>query len=357
MKNNTCAQNKKSPMRRLSTLLVLVLFIFTVLLFSYTLAGTLLYILVANGVLSPFGERNFVGTLLFLLFVSLAIGTIFSAIAGTLFLRPLRRLIIATKEVAAGNFNIRVEASGPHEMQRLTNSFNEMAGELGRIETLQNDFVSNVSHEFKTPVASIQGFARLLKRDSLTSEQRNEYLDVILLESERMAQLSNNVLLLSNLDSTAQLLEKTEFSLDEQLRQSVLLVQPPLERKQLNIEIECERVQVVANEELLKQVWLNLLGNAIKFTPEGGTIRIRATAAENVATVVVEDTGIGMDEEMQKHLFDKFYQGDSSRATQGNGLGLALVKRILVLSGGSISVRSNPGQGARFTVTLPQKRS
>lgn len=354
MNETTAANKRKSPLRRFSALLVLVVLIFVVLLVSFTLAGIILYTLVRTGVMAPLGERTFVGILIFLLLVSLAISTVFSAIGGTLFLRPLRKLIDATKAVAEGNFDVRVEVDGPYEMQRLTNSFNHMAKQLGGIETLRSDFVSNVSHEFKTPVTSIRGFARLLKKDTLTPAQRNEYLDIILLESERLSQLSGNVLLLSNLDNTDALPETAAFSLDEQLRQSILLLSPQLDKKQLEIEVDLAPIAVTGSEELLKHVWLNLLNNAIKFTPDKGVIKVTATGTDEAATVTISDTGIGMDEEVQAHLFEKFYQGDVSHTTQGNGLGLSLVKRILDLSDGEIRIKSEKGQGTVFTVVLPK---
>lgn len=346
-------QKRKSSLRRISALLVLVGFIFGVLLLSYIIGGFILYGLIQRGLISPPGERNWHYIFMFLLLMSLGIATILSALGGTIFLRPLRELIAATREVAAGNFDIRVEPSGPYEMQRLTHSFNEMTRELGSIETLQSDFVNNVSHEFKTPVASIRGFTRLLKRDNLTEAQRNEYLDIILLEAERMAQLSGNVLLLSNLDNIDRPPDVAEFSLDEQLRQVTLLLEPLLEKKRLEVEVELESVSLRGSEELLGQVWRNLLNNAVKFTPEGGTIRIKAEKSGNFAVVTIADSGIGMSEEVRARLFDKFYQGDASRATQGNGLGLPLVRRILELSGGEISVKSREGEGSAFTVKLP----
>ncbi|MDL2217746.1 HAMP domain-containing histidine kinase [Christensenellaceae bacterium OttesenSCG-928-M15] len=346
-------QGKRGFVGRLSALVSMVVLFFVVLLISNVLGGATLYFLVKNGVVA-LGERNIGVLLLFLLLVSLSIGTIVSAFGGARFLKPLRTLVNATNEVAAGNFSVKVEEDGPYEMQRLAQSFNRMAQGLYSTETLRNDFVSNISHEFKTPVASIRGFARLLKRDTLTNEQRDEYLDIILFETERLSELSSNVLLLSKLENTESLPEKEPFSLDEQLRRSVLLFEPQLQAKGIALEMEVMPITICANEDMLKHVWINLINNAVKFTPEGGKITVTAVEKEAAAAVTVADTGIGMNEDVLLHVFDKFYQGDSSRATQGNGLGLSLVRRILALSGGEISMRSREGEGSAFTVTLPK---
>jgi signal transduction histidine kinase len=319
------------------------------------ISGSILYFFTKSGILPPFSESRFPIIIAYLLLISLLIGTILAIIGGGWFLRSHRRLIEATKEVASGNFNIRVEESGIREVARLAKSFNEMAKELSSIETLRSDFISNISHEFKTPIVSIKGFARRLKRNSLTEEQRNEYLDIIISESERLTRLSSNVLLLSRLENTEKDIEKAEYSLDEQIRRAILLLEPQLQKKQLEVDARIETVQIFAGEEMLNHLWINLLGNAIKFSPNGSTVKITVLQKDNEAIVTISDMGEGMDDDIKKHIFVKFYQGDSSRATEGNGLGLSLVKRILELENGSISVESEPGKGTRFTVTLPIK--
>jgi len=279
-------------------------------------------------------------------------GTILARVGGERFLRQFYALFDAMKEVAAGNFSVRMEAGSARETVSLANNFNEMVKELSNIETLRADFISNISHEFKTPVASIRGFARRLKKDSLTDEQRNEYLTIIISESERLSRLSSNVLLLSRLESTDKVTEETEYSLDEQIRRTLLLLEPQLQKKQLEVDISLEDVRIFANEEILSHLWINLLGNAIKFSPEGGTIKVALAIVGNNAVASISDEGAGMEEEIKKRIFDKFYQGDGSRATEGNGLGLSLVKRILELENGVITVDSEPGNGTCFTVSL-----
>lgn len=347
-------QNKKKKAYewRLSTLVFLVLFVFVILLVSILAAAGIVLLLNRFHLLSDFGDNTLLAFLAFVLLVSLTIGIILTFVLGNLFLSPLHKLNRATKEVAAGNFDVRVEAKGTDELKRLSTSFNEMAQELGSIETLRNEFVGDISHEFKTPVVSIRGFARLLKRGNLTPAQQEEYLDIIIEESQRLSQLSSNVLLLSRLDNTGHLSDLETFSLDEQLRRCLLLLEPQITAKQLKLCVDLVPAELHANEELLQQVWVNLLNNAVQYTPEGGEIRVRLLVDGTAATVQVEDTGIGMDEEVLRHLFDKFYQGDRSRTSQGNGLGLSLVKRILDLNHGQIAVRSQPGEGSVFTVTF-----
>ena len=342
--------------RRLSMLVTLVLFVFFILFVSMIISGLLLFLLINAGAIPFFSLGRFPIPIIFMLLISLVIGTILTMVGGERFLRPLRELIEATKEVASGNFDVRVEVRGPHDLGRLAASFNEMAKELASIETLRSDFISTISHEFKTPIVSIRGFARQLKKNALTAEQRNEYLDIILSESERLARLSSNVLLLSRLESTEKITEHTVYALDEQLRRAVLLLEPQLQKKQLEVDIQAKAVHICANEEMLSHLWINLLGNAIKFSPNGSTIGIALESDGKNAIVTVSDKGPGMEDEVKKRIFEKFYQGDQSRATEGNGLGLSLVNRILELENGTITVDSEPGRGTCFTVALPIER-
>ena len=345
--------SRKAKQQRFTVLLFLVLFVFVILLVSIILSGSISYLLMNAEILPPLSERRFPVILVFLLLVSLLIGTLLAIIGGDYFLRPLHSLVAATKEVAAGNFAIKVEVKGPREINRLTASFNEMIQELASIETLRNDFISNISHEFKTPIVSIKGFARRLKKATLTDRQREEYLDIIISEADRLTRLSSNVMLLSKMESTNKLFEKTTYFLDEQIRKVILLLEPQLERKHLELDISLAPLQITANEEAMSHVWINLLENAIKFSPEGAAIGVSLKPNGKYTDVSISDQGIGMDAEVQKHIFDKFYQGDHSRVTEGSGLGLSLVKRILQLCGGTISVESVPGEGSRFTVSLP----
>lgn len=338
--------------RRLATLPLLVFYVFVTLVISFLFSISILYLLLRIGIFPAVTESRLPVTLLFLLLTSVFIGTLLTSIGGEYFLRPLRKLTEATKDVASGNFDVRVEPSGSAELEQLAVSFNEMTKELSAIETLRSDFVSNISHEFKTPVVSIRGFARRLKKDSLT-ERQSEYVDIIITETERLSELSQNVLILSHLESSEQISEKKVYSLDEQIRRCILMLEPHLDKKQLKLDLHLESVQINSNEEMTNHLWINLLGNAIKFSPEEGTIEVSLQSDGEYAQISVSDEGIGMSESVKAQIFDKFYQGDASRSMQGNGLGLSIVKRVLQLTEGAITVESTPGQGTCFIVTLP----
>ena len=357
MMKNDHRRFKLSSKWKFTALVFLVMFVFSVLLISVTISATISYLLFQAGIMPPIYGNRFPAILAFMMLASPVIGALLASIAGSYSLRPLRAMNNAMAKVTSGNFDVKVDESGPLELKRLAVSFNEMTKELSSIETLRSDFVSNISHEFKTPVVSIRGFAKLLKKNSLTLEQRDEYLDIIISESDRLTQLSSNVLLLSRLESTEKVIELTSFSLDEQIRRSILLLEPQFQRKQLELIVNLESVQMISNEEMLQHIWINLLSNAVKFSPEGGTITIELTSDENSIAVSISDSGIGMDEEVKKHIFDKFYQGDPSRSTEGSGLGLSLVKRILELTDGFISVESEPEKGTCFTVRFSKEES
>lgn len=284
-----------------------------------------------------------------LIFISIMV-----AVFSKRFLMPIRNLNYATGEVAKGNFNIKLPIPNEFELASLTAKFNTMVKELNSIETLRNDFISSVSHEIKTPIATIQGFSNLLKDDTLSKEDRDEYLDIIISETSRISNLTSNILKLTKLETQEIITDKTAFSLDEQLRHSVVLLQRDLNEKNLDIDLDLDEVEIYSNEDLLQQVWINLLSNAIKFTDENGKISIQLMDTEDTATVKITDTGIGMKTESLNHIFDKFYQEDKSHSSNGNGLGLALVKRIVDLCDGTIRVKSMLGEGSSFTVELPK---
>ena len=289
------------------------------------------------------------------------ISTPISVFFGKYYLKPIKDLISATKEVKRGNFDVRVPTTADHvnkksadnEMDLLICNFNEMAEELGGIEMFRNDFINNFSHEFKTPIVSIRGFARQLQHGDLSEEQQREYAKIIAEEADRLAKLSNSVLELSKLENQQIVSDKTRFHMDEQIRQCILRLEAEWSAKEIDMIPELDEVSFLGNEEMLMHIWSNLISNAIKFTPAGGTVTVRLTADERFVTVSVSDTGVGMSEETQKHIFEKFYQGDRSHASRGYGIGLALVDRIVKLCGGSIAVRSRLDEGSEFTVRLP----
>ena len=269
-------------------------------------------------------------------------------------LRPMNDLAKGMHEVSQGDFSVRVEGENiPGDMGELVRSFNDMTQELGSLEMFRKDFINNFSHEFKTPIISIRGFARQLEREDLTDEQRREYTRIIVTESERLANMSSNILLLSKLENQQIITDKAESSLDEQIRNCILLLEKQWSDKEIELDLQLDPVTYNGNEEMMSHVWLNLISNAIKFSPLGGLLEISCMRVQNYLHVSIRDHGDGMNMETQARLFEKFYQGDSAHATEGNGLGLPLAKRIVDLCRGKITVTSQIGEGSLFSVYLP----
>ncbi|WP_286152401.1 HAMP domain-containing sensor histidine kinase [Sporofaciens musculi] len=285
--------------------------------------------------------------------ISIIIGTTISFFMSHFPLRPLNTLIRAIHEVSAGNYDVKIHLEHPKEFLELSECFNQMTEELAGTEMFRSDFINNFSHEFKTPIVSILGFAKLLRSQKLDACQSQEYLDIIIEESRRLSELSSTVLNLSKVESLTLLTNKTVYSLSEQLREAILLLENKWSKKQIDFDIDMEEVMIKANAPLLKQVWMNLLDNAVKFSPAGGCIAVTLRSNNGDAVFTVKDQGPGMDDNIKKYIFDKFYQGDKSHHMEGNGLGLPLVKRILELHKGEITVQSQTGKGSVFTVTIP----
>lgn len=285
---------------------------------------------------------------------SILTATAINLFLGRKVLNPISILSKAMMAVAKGDFNVQLKyGERVDELDEMTSNFNTMVKELGAIETLRNDFVVSVSHEFRTPLSVIEGYATILQSPTLNADERNEYAQNIIESTKQLAKLSSNILLISNLENKELVSENMEFQLDEQLRQSILLLQPIWETKKIEFNIELDHARYYGNEELLTHVWSNLIGNAIKFTPKNGEITISLKKTPNSFVVTIRDTGIGISLDDQRHIFDKFYQADRSRYTDGNGLGLSLVKRIINLFHGKIALESFPGLGTNFTIELP----
>ena len=282
----------------------------------------------------------------------LAVFVLMTTFASFRLSKPVQVLTRAHEQVQEGDFSVRLPDNQPGEMGELMRSFNDMTEALGSTAYLQKDFISSISHEFKTPIASIRGFAKLLQMPGLTEEQRTEYINLIAQESDRLSRLSETLLRLSALEQQTALASLTTFSLDEQLRQVILRLEPAWSQKDIGWQIDLNEVTVTSDQELLNQVWVNIIQNAIKFSPEESEIEVRVFR-ENNAIVEIQDHGCGMTEEAQKRIFDKFYQADKSRKQEGVGLGLSLVKRIVDMMGGTITVTSKVDEGSTFRVELP----
>jgi len=291
---------------------------------------------------------------LFLLVLYLLFALILATGFGNRSMRPIKKLNNAMKNVSRGDFSIRLnENEAVGEFRELITSYNHMAQELSGIEMFRKDFINNFSHEFKTPIISIRGFARQLEREDLTDEQKREYARIIVSESERLANMSSNILLLSKLENQQIITDKAVYSLDEQVRSCILLLEKQWTDKEIDLDLQLDEVDFNGNEEMMSHVWLNLISNAVKFSPHGGILEISLKRVQNYANVSIRDHGEGMNPETQARLFEKFYQGDSAHATEGNGLGLPLAKRIVDLCNGRITVNSAPGEGSLFSVYLP----
>lgn len=289
------------------------------------------------------------------LVVSVIIGTCISAAVASKIVRPVREVKKAMHRVEKGDFSQRLEVTGFNgEIDELIESYNKMAQELGGIEMFRENFINSFSHEFKTPIVSIQGFAKQLKKENLSEEKKQEYIDIIISESKRLTNLSSNILMLSKLENQQIITDKTSFSLDEQIRNCILLLEKQWTAKDISFDIDMQEIQYTTNAEMLSQVWVNIIGNAIKFSPEGSSIRVKLFKEGDVITAEITDRGIGMDQQTISHIFERFYQGDRAHASEGNGLGLPLVKRIVELCNGNIRVESQYGKGTNFIVTLPQ---
>lgn len=327
---------------------------FTLMVFLEFLVAAGVSLFVLWGLRHFFVISSETAALLVVLISILVIGAGVAAIVNQRIFEPIRRVDAAMQQVSSGDFSVRLEQpSAIRDVENIRQSFNLMAQELGATEMLQTDFVSNVSHEFKTPINVIEGYATLLQDTAQTTPEQQEYIDKILLNTRRLSGLVGNVLLLSRLENQAIQNGKTEYRLDEQIRQSVMALETEWAAKEIEFDADMEKVRFRGNEGLLMHVWNNLIGNAVKFSGYGGLIRLKLDQADGEIRFAIEDEGPGIRPEDQKHIFDKFYQADSSREQEGNGLGLALVKRIVTAYGGEISVENRKERGARFTVTLP----
>lgn len=266
---------------------------------------------------------------------------------------PIAKLRSAMREVADGDFKVEAKCeSRIQDVQDIYDSFNSMVRELSTTETLQTDFISDVSHEFKTPINAIEGYASLLEGEPSPEEQR-AYVEKILFNTRRLSALTGNILLLSKLSNQSILPQKTQFRLDEQIRQAIVALEQKWSEKELGFEVELAETPFFGYESLLPHVWTNLIGNAVKFSPKGGEIRIKMMRTEGAVVFTIEDDGPGIVPGDEEHIFTKFYQSESSHGMEGNGLGLALVRQIVEMSGGSVDVRNLEAGGCRFTVRLP----
>lgn len=329
------------------------IFMFIMYLITTVVAGALVYFCFAIGILTEDYTEKAIISVVIILIVCIVFGVLFSTLSSKSMLKAIDKFIKATNRLSHGDFSARLDFQSPPNFKILAENFNNMAEELGGIEVLRTDFINNFSHEFKTPIISIKGFAEILKYDDLSKEERDEYLDIIIEESKRLTSLATNVLNLSKVETQNILKDTQRFNIGEQIRQSILILDSKFQSKNILLDINVEDCYINGNKEMLNQVWLNLLENTIKFNKFNGIVSINVKKEEENIVVAIADSGIGIDKEAVNKVFDKFYQEDTSHATKGNGLGLTIVKKIISLHRGSIECESIVSEGTSFKITLP----
>lgn len=342
--------------RSLRTALMFSVLVFWTQIITMLLMGFITAFLFRTGI---FTRHNRLPPLFLFALASIIIGTVLSKFVGQRTISKIMDISEATKQIASGNFDVCLDEESMRvvEFQEMAKNFNIMAKELANTEMFRNDFIVNVSHEFKTPLSAIEGYAMLLQKKGLSEEKRMEYTARILYNVKRLTTLTGNILLLSKLENQEIGIARETFCLDEQLRETILLFEEQWTAKNIELDIELDNADYTGNKELLSHVWQNIIGNAIKFAPQEGKVRVFLRAGTDSVSVAISDNGDGMDEQTCKRAFEKFYQADSSRAEKGNGLGLTLAKRIIDLHGGEITVISEKGKGSTFTVSLPLEAS
>ena len=352
-------RNKKQKKIRMPLTLLFSGVTFLILISVGIIVGTLIVILINTGIIDKLlnGFLNQTILVILILLIFFIIGAIITFFLGRLLTQPLNTIMSAMNELASGNYKARLFLRGLFgkypTIKDFTKSFNKMAEELEHTEILSTDFVNNFSHEIKTPVASISGFAKLLQNPNLTNEQRTEYAQIIEEESLRLSQVATNTLTLAKIENQGILTNTIKYNLSEQIRSSFLLFEKKWEEKNLDFNLDFNEYYIKANEDMLKEVWLNLFDNAIKFSNQNGLINVTIDCTDNLITVKISNSGSYIPKNERSRIFGKFYQVDKSHSSKGNGIGLAIVKEIVELHNGSISANSEENI-TTFTVILPK---
>lgn len=333
--------------------------IFIMMFLSTTFSAIIGYILIRLNVIEVVqqGSLSPIRVIIMMVINSWIFGGVFAYFLSKIPLRPVNYFISQMNRLTNGDFKTRIKPMPilPNHptVVEVTNSFNKLAEELENTEMLRSDFINNFSHEFKTPIVSIAGFAKLLKNGNLDKEQQKEYIEIIEEESLRLSAMATNVLNMTKVENQVILTDITNFNLSEQIRNSFLLLEGKWMKKEIDFNLDFMEYMIDGNEEMLKQVWINLIDNAIKFSPRGGIIEFHIVENEENISVSILNTGSEISIEQQKKIFNKFYQVDHSHSTEGNGIGLAVVKAIVELHKGNITVKSE-NNATIFTVTLPK---
>lgn len=342
---------KKRKKEGLGSLYIYLVISFIVILIVIIVATSLYFNYKKRGLLSDTLSASLINGVKTGMMYGLVVGMCMMSVVARHIIVPIKKIKDATKKVATGDFNVKVDFSRSDEIGDLADNFNLMVDELNSIEYLRKDFVSNISHELKTPIASIQGFAKLLEDDNLSKEEKKEYIDIILEETRRLSNLSSNMIKLSNVENQ-EIVNLQEFRLDEQIRKAIIMLEKQMSDKNIKVSLNAKEVIITADQDLTMEIWINLLNNAIKYTEENGNIEVNVYDEEKFVRVEIKDTGIGIPNDKQERIFEKFYQAQNSHYSEGSGLGLAIVKRIVELLNGNISFESKEGEGTTFNVRL-----
>ena len=338
-----------SPMRKkISAMLTLQTFLVVLIVMVIATALALMYRVVIT-------DMHMIGVLSMLVPIVVLV-TLVNFLFTRFIYRYLDKISDAMQKVADGDYTVRLDTEKDQPFRELYRNFNTMAEELGGVEMLKNDFINGYAHELRTPITSINGFAEMLLNDdgTLSREEKRSYLEIIASESRRLADLAGNSLLMSRLDTQKIIPDKKPFSLDEQLRRCSILLSGQWTEKELDMTMDLDEAVYVGDYDLMQHLWINLLTNAVKYTPKGGSITVTLKNEEKFIAVSVADTGKGISPEDRERIFDKYYQTDKSHSKRGLGLGLAICKRIVQLCNGSLTVESDVGVGSTFTVKLPK---
>ncbi len=352
---------KEKSTNRLTLALLISSIVFITNVIVMLLTILLIYLFANFGIIKTIGNQVLLsGILKFFFFLSLIIGFLLAYLAGRITINPIKQVIDKLDCLANGDFKVRLhfdKVIRKHpSFKQMENSFNRAAEELEHTEMLRSDFINNFSHEFKTPIVSIAGFAKLLRRGNLSEDEKQEYLEAIEEESLRLSDMANNVLSLTRVENQTILTSTSAFNLSEQIRGAVLLLEEKWTQKNINMDLNFDEYTIIANEELLKQVWINLLDNAIKFSYDNDTVAVKIEDKENNLIVAVSNHGKDIPKDSINRIFNKFYQADESHFSSGNGIGLAVVKKICQLHNGQVSVISENGT-TTFYVKVPKKTS
>ncbi len=361
MKNRGFKSFKRFKNQRYSLTLSLAWIVVTLLVIAFLLAVLTAWILIEAGIIL---DTEFLVDAFLLMLIFIGVSTIVAfglvMLLGKFPLKPVNQLINEMNRLATGDFEARLHfgkvLSKHKTFKEIEESFNELAEELENTEMLRSDFVNNFSHEFKTPIVSIAGLAKLVNKGNLSEEQKKEYLIAIEEESLRLATMATNVLNLTKVENQTILSDVSKFNLSEQIRTSVLLLENEWTKKEIELNLDFDEYEIEANDALLKQVWINLIDNAIKFSPSGATVSVEIKALEKRYAVAITNTGVEIPRDKINNIFNKFYQTDESHASKGNGIGLAIVKKIVDLHNGKINAESGEGL-TTFTVYLPKMQS